>query len=57
MEEQPLDLSMAGTRKKQKKTMNPPKAELIIESLYKIGHDCMTILAINIASKVLTYGK
>ena len=57
MEEQPLDLSMAGTRKKQKKTMNPPKAELIIESLYKIGHDCMTILAINIASKVLTNGK
>ncbi len=36
MEEQPLDLSMAGTKKT--KTMNTPKAELIIESLYKTGH-------------------
>ena len=38
VQEQPLDLSMAGNKKKTKKTSKTPKAESIIEDLYEVAH-------------------
>ena len=38
VQEQPLDLSMAGNKKKKKKTSKTPKAESIIEDLYEVAH-------------------